>query len=180
MKKLNYYHHFNVPHDWIVDPMEESLSVFRWTRDGYLLVLAAVMQFDAATPGEAALGLQAARATLTSTHLADAGLDYHAYADEGMWDKIPREQIDQVKTITSPQHYAFKFTGGDKVSYSAVGAKHFVPMFQANAADTGFVILELDAGIVTDKFSSEVRYLGPTGRSSGSISPTSCASEILL
>ena len=25
----------------VVDPMEESLSVFRWTGDGYLLVLAA-------------------------------------------------------------------------------------------------------------------------------------------
>lgn len=39
--KLNHYHRFEVPHYWIVDPMEESLSVFRWTPDGYLLVLAA-------------------------------------------------------------------------------------------------------------------------------------------
>jgi len=39
--KLNHYHHFCVPHYWIIDPMEESLSVFRWTADGYLLVLAA-------------------------------------------------------------------------------------------------------------------------------------------
>jgi len=41
VKKLNHYHQFSVPHYWIVDPMEESLSVFRWTSDGYLLVLAA-------------------------------------------------------------------------------------------------------------------------------------------
>jgi Uma2 family endonuclease len=41
VKKLNHYHQFEVPHYWIVDPMEESLSVFRWTAEGYLLVLAA-------------------------------------------------------------------------------------------------------------------------------------------
>ncbi len=41
VKKLNSYHQFRVPHYWIVDPMDESLSVFRWTADGYLLVLAA-------------------------------------------------------------------------------------------------------------------------------------------
>lgn len=39
--KLNQYHRFAIPHYWIVDPMEESLSVLRWTPDGYLLVLAA-------------------------------------------------------------------------------------------------------------------------------------------
>lgn len=39
--KLNHYHRFGVPHYWIVDPMEESLSVLRWTPDGYLLALAA-------------------------------------------------------------------------------------------------------------------------------------------
>ncbi len=41
VKKLNRYHQFGVPHYWIVDPIEESLSVFRWTAEGYLLVLAA-------------------------------------------------------------------------------------------------------------------------------------------
>jgi Uma2 family endonuclease len=41
VKKLNHYHQFEVPHYWIVDPMEESLSVLRWTAEGYLLVLAA-------------------------------------------------------------------------------------------------------------------------------------------
>ena len=39
--KLNRYFQCGVPHYWIVDPTEESLSVFRWTSDGYLLVLAA-------------------------------------------------------------------------------------------------------------------------------------------
>lgn len=41
VKKLNHYHQFRVPHCWIVDPMDESLSLFRWMADGYLLVLAA-------------------------------------------------------------------------------------------------------------------------------------------
>jgi Uma2 family endonuclease len=39
--KLNHYHRFEVPHSWIVDPMEETLSAHRWTVQGYLLVLAA-------------------------------------------------------------------------------------------------------------------------------------------
>lgn len=39
--KLNAYHRFEVPHYWIIDPMEETLSVYRRTADGYLLVLAA-------------------------------------------------------------------------------------------------------------------------------------------
>jgi Uma2 family endonuclease len=41
VKKLNLYHRFQVPHYWIVDPLEETLSVFRWTEPGYLLVMAA-------------------------------------------------------------------------------------------------------------------------------------------
>jgi Uma2 family endonuclease len=40
VKKLNRYHQFGVPHYWIVDPIEETLSVFRWTKEGYLLALA--------------------------------------------------------------------------------------------------------------------------------------------
>jgi Uma2 family endonuclease len=39
--KLNAYHRFEVPHYWIIDPDEETLSAFRWTASGYLLVLAA-------------------------------------------------------------------------------------------------------------------------------------------
>jgi Uma2 family endonuclease len=41
VKKFNHYHQFQVPHYWIVDPMEQALSVYRWTPDGYLTVLAA-------------------------------------------------------------------------------------------------------------------------------------------
>lgn len=39
--KLNAYHRFEVPHYWILDPADETLSAFRWTATGYLLVLAA-------------------------------------------------------------------------------------------------------------------------------------------
>ncbi len=39
--KLNLYHRFEVGHYWIMDPMEETLSVFRRTESGYLLVVAA-------------------------------------------------------------------------------------------------------------------------------------------
>jgi len=30
-----------VPHYWIVNPMEHTLTVLRWTRDGFLTVLTA-------------------------------------------------------------------------------------------------------------------------------------------
>lgn len=39
--KLNAYHRFEVPHYWLVDPEDETLSAFRWTATGYLLVVAA-------------------------------------------------------------------------------------------------------------------------------------------
>lgn len=39
--KLNRYHHHRVPHYWIVDPVEEVLTIYRWTDDGYLVVLVA-------------------------------------------------------------------------------------------------------------------------------------------
>jgi len=41
VRKLNRYQHHGVPHYWILDPIEQSLSVFRWTDGGYLLVVAA-------------------------------------------------------------------------------------------------------------------------------------------
>ena len=41
VKKLNRYHQFGVPHYWIVDPMDETLAVYRWATEGYLTVLAA-------------------------------------------------------------------------------------------------------------------------------------------
>ena len=33
------YHRAGVPHYWLVDPEEEMLTVHRWTKDGYLVVL---------------------------------------------------------------------------------------------------------------------------------------------
>jgi Uma2 family endonuclease len=41
VRKKRGYHRFGVAHYWIVDPAEESLSVNRWTPEGYLEVLAA-------------------------------------------------------------------------------------------------------------------------------------------
>jgi Uma2 family endonuclease len=41
VKKLRVYHGCEVPHDWLVDPDEATLTVFRWTPDGYLVVLSA-------------------------------------------------------------------------------------------------------------------------------------------
>ena len=38
---MRLYHRFEIPHYWIVDPKEETLSVYRWTKDGFLSVLAA-------------------------------------------------------------------------------------------------------------------------------------------
>jgi len=41
LTKLRGYHRNHVPHSWIVDPLEQSLTVFRWEPDGYLLRLKA-------------------------------------------------------------------------------------------------------------------------------------------
>ena len=41
IKKRRSYHRAGVPHYWIVDPIEETLEIFRWHPDGYLQVLAA-------------------------------------------------------------------------------------------------------------------------------------------
>jgi len=41
VKKKRTYHRAGVPHYWIVDPDEETLSVNRWSADGYVEVLAA-------------------------------------------------------------------------------------------------------------------------------------------
>jgi Uma2 family endonuclease len=41
VKKKRTYHRVGVPHYWIVDPDEETLSVNRWTADGYVEVLGA-------------------------------------------------------------------------------------------------------------------------------------------
>ncbi len=39
VKKKRVYHQHQVPHYWIVDPAEQTLSVYRWSREGYLEVL---------------------------------------------------------------------------------------------------------------------------------------------
>ncbi|MEZ4295010.1 MAG: Uma2 family endonuclease [Polyangiaceae bacterium] len=41
VRKMRVYHRAGVPHYWIVDPEEETVSVYRWTEEGYLLALAA-------------------------------------------------------------------------------------------------------------------------------------------
>jgi len=42
VKKRRIYHHHGVPHDWIIDPRDETLTVLRWTPDGYVGVLSAL------------------------------------------------------------------------------------------------------------------------------------------
>jgi len=42
VRKKRVYHRHHVPHDWIVDPRDESLTVLRWTPDGYTEVLLAL------------------------------------------------------------------------------------------------------------------------------------------
>jgi Uma2 family endonuclease len=41
IKKRRIYHQHGVPHSWIIDPRDQSLTVLRWTADGYLEVLVA-------------------------------------------------------------------------------------------------------------------------------------------
>ena len=41
IKKMRTYQRCHVPHYWIVDPIAESLIVYRWTEVGYLLVQSA-------------------------------------------------------------------------------------------------------------------------------------------
>lgn len=41
VRKMNGYHRAEVPHYWLLDPMAETLTVYRWTADGYLRVLGA-------------------------------------------------------------------------------------------------------------------------------------------
>ena len=40
VKKKRVYHRHAVPHCWIIDPAEETLSVCRWSPDGYVEILA--------------------------------------------------------------------------------------------------------------------------------------------
>ena len=40
-KKIRVYQRAQVQHYWIIDPVAESLAVYRWTLDGFLLVMVA-------------------------------------------------------------------------------------------------------------------------------------------
>ena len=42
VKKKRVYHRHGVPHYWIIDPRDESLTVLRWTPEGYVEALVAL------------------------------------------------------------------------------------------------------------------------------------------
>jgi Uma2 family endonuclease len=44
VKKLRVLHACEVPHYWLVDPDRETLTVLRWTREGYLTALTATRE----------------------------------------------------------------------------------------------------------------------------------------
>ena len=41
VKKKRVYHRHEVPHYWILDPERETLTVHRWSREGYVDILTA-------------------------------------------------------------------------------------------------------------------------------------------
>ncbi|KYG09773.1 hypothetical protein BE21_01430 [Sorangium cellulosum] len=41
VKKMRVYQRCGVPHYWMVDPEDQMLTVYRWTPEGYLLILTA-------------------------------------------------------------------------------------------------------------------------------------------
>ncbi|WP_437571946.1 Uma2 family endonuclease [Sorangium sp. So ce542] len=41
VKKMRVYQRCQLPHYWIVDPREETMTVYRWTPEGYLVALRA-------------------------------------------------------------------------------------------------------------------------------------------
>ncbi len=41
VEKLRTYHHCGIPHYWLVDPREETLTVFRYNPGGYIVALVA-------------------------------------------------------------------------------------------------------------------------------------------
>ena len=44
VRKMNVYHAAGVPHYWLIDPQDETLTVYRWTAEGYLHVLGATRE----------------------------------------------------------------------------------------------------------------------------------------
>ncbi len=41
VKKLRLYHRAQIPHYWLVDPRDATLTVMRWTADGYVTLMRA-------------------------------------------------------------------------------------------------------------------------------------------
>ena len=41
VKKLRLYHRVGVPHYWVVDPRDSTLTVMRWSTDGYVTLMRA-------------------------------------------------------------------------------------------------------------------------------------------
>jgi Uma2 family endonuclease len=41
VKKLRLYHRATVPHYWIIDSRDSTLTVMRWSADGYITVMRA-------------------------------------------------------------------------------------------------------------------------------------------
>ncbi|WP_438022016.1 Uma2 family endonuclease [Sorangium sp. So ce233] len=41
VRKMRVYQRCGVPHSWMVDPEDQTLLVYRWTPEGYLLILTA-------------------------------------------------------------------------------------------------------------------------------------------
>jgi Uma2 family endonuclease len=41
VKKLRLYHGISIPHYWVVDPRDATLTVMRWSADGYVTLLRA-------------------------------------------------------------------------------------------------------------------------------------------
>ena len=44
IKKKRVYHQHRVPHYWLLDPVQDTLSVLRWSPDGYVEVLSAMRE----------------------------------------------------------------------------------------------------------------------------------------
>lgn len=44
VKKMRLYHRASVGHYWLLDPLDETLAVYRWTAEGYLYVLGATSE----------------------------------------------------------------------------------------------------------------------------------------
>jgi Uma2 family endonuclease len=42
VRKKRIYHQHQVPHYWLLDPVRETLSVLRWSPDGFIEVLSAM------------------------------------------------------------------------------------------------------------------------------------------